>query len=235
MKDSERIAAEYLRSIGFVDIEYQPDGNIPPDLVVQGRIAVEVRRLNQNAITPDGSAEGLEETFIPFWKRMRRYLPTLGPSTGGEAWYVGIDVSRPLEPWKVLKPKLRSALRAFRDAPSRAERTLKITDHLAIDLFRAGRPYESFFLLGSGSDEDSGGFVIAEVRRNLELCIAEKERKIARYRSKYAEWWLVLCDHIGHGLNMEDQRQFRLLPPIAHSWAKVVLVSPHNPAHAFEV
>jgi hypothetical protein len=119
--------------------------------------------------------------------------------------------------------------------PSRTPKAIAITVHLAIDLFRAGRSYESFFVLGGGSDDDSGGFVIAEVRRNLELCIAEKEQKVAPYRSKYAEWWLVLVDHIGYGLNTEDQREFRLLPPIAHNWAKVVLVNPHNPAHAFEV
>jgi hypothetical protein len=235
MDESERIAAEYLRSVGFVDIKYEPDGNVPPDFLVEGRIAVEVRRLNQNAVTVDGKTEGLEETFFPLWQRMGRYLPTLGPSTGGECWYIGVDFNRPLESWQIVEPKIRSALLAFMAAPSRVPRTIAITEHLTIDLFSAGRSYDSFFVLGGGSDDDSGGFVIAEVRRNLELCITEKELKIEPFRKKYDEWWLVLPDHIGHGLDIEDRRHFQLLPPVRHRWAKVVLVNPHNPSHGFEV
>jgi hypothetical protein len=48
MNSKEKIAQNYLVSLGFKDIVFEPDGNIPPDFAVEGKIAVEVRRLNQN-------------------------------------------------------------------------------------------------------------------------------------------------------------------------------------------
>jgi len=51
MDSSETLAKEYLRFLGYTDIIYEPDGNIPPDFLVNGRIAVEVRRLNQNLLS----------------------------------------------------------------------------------------------------------------------------------------------------------------------------------------
>ena len=235
MDNTEQLAAEYLRSSGFTDIKSEPDGNIPPDLLVDGRIAVEVRRLNQNVVKPDGTTEGLEEKFIPMWQRMMRYLPTLGSSVSGESWYVAFDMSRPLQSWRILEPMLRIELLAFKRSLVRTPRTINVTERFKVHIFRAGRPYNTFFRLGGGSDDESGGWVIGEVHRNLILCIEEKERKVAPYRDRYAEWWLVLPDHIGYALDNSDQLQFRTLPTIAHTFAKVILVNPHDPAHAFEI
>jgi hypothetical protein len=77
--------------------------------------------------------------------------------------------------------------------------------------------------------------VLSEVHRNLEICITEKERKVAPYRSKYSEWWLVLPDHISLGFNQRDIRDFAAMPPLEHSWQKVVLVNPLDPMDAVEV
>jgi len=235
MDDSERLAESYLRSLGYRDVVYEPDGNIPPDFLVDQRIAVEVRRLNQNTTLPTGDFNGLEELFVPLWQRMKRYLPTLGPSLDGESWYVSIRVRRPLEPWHALEPKIRTELHNFMHSSVRIPTAVRITRHLELDFVRAGRPYHSFFLLGMGIDKDSGGFVLAEVLRNLKLCIAEKELKFAPFLSKYPEWWLVLSDHIGHSLDTEDRHQFRELSPISHSWDKVVLLNPLKPTQAFEI
>jgi hypothetical protein len=59
MDQSEKVAYQYLSSCGFRDIVYEPDGNIPPDFLVNDSVAVEVRRLNQNEQTPAGP-RGLE-------------------------------------------------------------------------------------------------------------------------------------------------------------------------------
>lgn len=96
MDASEALVARYLRSLGFLDVVYEPDGNVPPDFLVEGRIAVEVRRLNQNVLREDGRPEGLEEVFIPFWQKMKTYLPTVASSIDGESWYVSVDIRRPL-------------------------------------------------------------------------------------------------------------------------------------------
>jgi hypothetical protein len=59
MKPEEKLAAAYLRHLGYVDVVHEPDGNVTPDFLVDGRIAVEVRRLNQNFHSKRGY-EGLE-------------------------------------------------------------------------------------------------------------------------------------------------------------------------------
>lgn len=49
MKEEEVMAEEYLRNCGYSanQIEFEPDGSVPPDFVVEKTIAIEVRRLNQ--------------------------------------------------------------------------------------------------------------------------------------------------------------------------------------------
>ena len=60
MDHSEKVVFQYLKSRGFINIVYEPDGNIPPDFTIDGRNAVEVRRLNENEKTTTGH-RGLEE------------------------------------------------------------------------------------------------------------------------------------------------------------------------------
>ena len=86
MDRSEQIVSEYLLHRGFRDVVYEPDGNTTPDFLIDGRIAVEVRRLNQNEDTPNGH-RGLENITIPLQAKIGALLKTLGPSNG-ESWYV---------------------------------------------------------------------------------------------------------------------------------------------------
>ena len=78
MDSSENIVFTYLSHQGFTDVVYEPDGNVPPDFLLDGRIAVEVRRLNQNEQMASGS-HGLEEVAKPLWARMNRLVGSLGP------------------------------------------------------------------------------------------------------------------------------------------------------------
>jgi hypothetical protein len=236
MDDSERLADQYLRSLGIGAVVYEPDGNIPPDFSIGGSIAVEVRRLNQNYEFPDGATQGLEQLAIPLWKRFKTYLPSLGPSINAECWYVGLDFRRPLDEWKVLRPLVDSRLRSFQSLPLRTQTSVRVTPNFSLDLIRSGKDHGSFFLLGASGDYDSGGWVMAEVERNLRLCIAEKEKKIEPYWSKYSEWWLVLADHIDYSMDPEDHPIFRaeVMPRLPSRFSKIVLIDPRDYRRAFE-
>lgn len=237
MDDSERLIERYLKDLGRGTVVFEPDGNVPPDFALAGSIGVEVRRLNQNYERPDGSTEGLEQLAIPLWQRLEKSLPSIGPSLDGESWFVGMDFRRPIGPWKPLWAKIQQELLAFMTEPSRTKGTVRVTKNFELDLFRASRDEGSFFVIGASSDDDEGGWVMNEVEKNLRLCIAEKEKKIAPYRSNYAEWWLVLPDHIDHSMNPEDRETFRaeLMPNLRHSFDKIVLVDPQDHRRAFEV
>ena len=82
MDDSEHAASEYLRSYGFEDFVYEPDGKVPPDFLINGRIAVEVRRLNQMHQS-GGKLHGLEEIQRSFTGKIPGLLKELGPSGEG--------------------------------------------------------------------------------------------------------------------------------------------------------
>ena len=71
---SEALVETYLKGLGQIDVHYELDGNVPPDFLVDGRIAVEVRRLNQNHDGGSGSGpRGLEEAAIPLWRGSARW------------------------------------------------------------------------------------------------------------------------------------------------------------------
>lgn len=174
MDDSEKLVEAHLRHLGFNDIVYEPDGNVPPDFLVDGKIAVEVRRLNQNELTNLGP-RSLEETRIPFQMKRTKLLTGLGPPRSGVSWFVHYRLKRPLSQQDTLLSRLRQFLGEFQDnEQNKRPCCVVLNDSVEIELRSAGDTYPAFFLLGSGVDEDSGGWVLAETKRNLRICIDDK-------------------------------------------------------------
>ena len=237
MNAAELIAEKYLQHIGHEVVEFEPDGNVTPDFLVNKRVAVEVRRLNQNYEDTSGYTRGLEETAIPLVQKFERLLKSLGPSTDGETWFAAIDFSRPVEPWSTLRSKLQVVLNDFRLDPSRKQRVVQVSESVELDLIRASKDHGYTFIRGGYSDGDSGGWVMSEVERNLRICIADKEKKITPHRHKYPEWWLLLVDHIDYGMEEEDRILFKesVMPNIQHSFNKIIFVNPLDYRYGFEV
>jgi len=61
MNNDEQIALKCLNNLDYTIIEYEPNGNVPPDFLLDKKIAVEVRRLNQQKLF-NGKYRGLEDT-----------------------------------------------------------------------------------------------------------------------------------------------------------------------------
>lgn len=234
MNRSEETVRDLLESMGFSNIVYEPDGNIPPDFLVDGRIAVEVRRLNQNHDTGLGM-QGLESVEIQLWDRLEKLVQSLHDGQPvSESWFVDITFRRPIPSWKQLKPQIRAALVAFQKQSVRVSGELFLDKNLQIDLIKASKPQGTYFCMGMSSDMQAGGFVISEMIENCQFCMSEKAGKVAKYRDKYPEWWLVLTDHIGLGLKPVDQAQFLDSIERIGDWDKVIIVSPIDHASWFE-
>ncbi len=231
MDPTERLAEAHLKTRGFSTLVYEPDGNVPPDFLADGRVAAEVRRLNQNE---QGRAElrGLEEVEIPLLKHLDALLASYG-APSKEAWWVTIDFKRPVPRWSTLEPLVKAFLDqcVARNMQQRERRT--IGPNLTLDVFPRRRRSSRTFAVAFTSDDDSGGWVIPELERNLRLCIDEKTRKVAPYRSRYAEWWLLLVDLFAFGLDEFDRQHFRNEVHIAHTWDKVIIVNPVRPSDHF--
>lgn len=94
-----------------------------------------------------------------------------------------INYSRPVGELKVLRAKIRAELETFMRSPQRNRTKVRITPNFEMEIAPSFRNHGSFFVLGISADRDAGGFVLAEIEKNLRLCIAEKELKIAPYRT----------------------------------------------------
>ena len=246
MDGSEKLAEIYLKTV-FDDVRYEPDGNVPPDFLADGRVAVEVRCLNQNCYSDSKKKkQGLEEDAIPIRDHVSKYLIGLGPApASGQSWFVNYSFERPVPAWKDLKRELDRHLKPFMEceAPQRFKVRLDVSGEFKIDVFPCANPQSTFFLLGGYSDGQSGGWVNPEIADNLQHCIDEKSEKIRQHwerhpelREKYSEWWLVLPDLIGFGIDEFDQEslldQFTIQPSL---FDKVVLIDPRDPTRAFIV
>jgi hypothetical protein len=222
------LARTYLESLALGPVVFEPDGQAAPDFVV-GDIAVEVRRLNQHHQTQDGHVglEGLEAGLLRFVETL---LPTFGAAPEGQGWWVSYDFRRPLD-GKAAKQALRQALAAFQAAPSPGGVELRLTRNLDLQITPASIPVEDFYMMGCYSDRDAGGFVAAEIIRNLNLCIAEKAGKIACHLERYPKWWLVLPDYIGPDLNAHERGVIGEHVDLK-IFSRVVLIHPRHPTKA---
>jgi len=178
MDPTESIVADFLEKRGCTDVVFEPDGNVPPDFLVGGTIAVEARRLNQTHPT-GAEAQGLEEVAIPLWQRVRKLALSLGPPMAGQSWFIFFRFDRPLERWNTLGPKIRRALDSFMASPRRGKTSIPIATNFELEIFRATRAYPTFFVMAGHSDGQSGGFIVAEMERNLRIL----PRRPARLRS----------------------------------------------------
>lgn len=237
MDESESIAGKHLASLGFEQIVYQPDGNVSPDFVVDGRIAVEVRRLNENEVAESGKLVGLETLPIATTRRLQRLFRELGPAPSGTSWFAFFNLVRPVPRWKVVEPYLRRQLESFRDNECLQKLgVMKIAKGFEIEIIhKASNPHSTCFVLGGGSDRDTGGFVFSDTQWNLRLCVEEKMRKISSVRHKYAEWWLIFVDRIGFGVADCDRELYHQHLDIDHDLDRVLLLSPDDPTRVFEV
>lgn len=231
---TEKLVEQHLAHRGYKDIVYEPDGNVPPDFLLDGTIAIEVRRLNQNHF--DGTqTKGLEEVAIPLWKKIENLVKSFGPPVAGESWFVFFRFGRPIEPWKTLEPKLRNALQAFSQRIIREKGTILNEGGFEVDVFRASKLHSTIFLMGGCSDHESGGWLLSEMETNIRHCSSEKSRKVSGVRGKYPQWWLALVDHIGYGLDDFDREMFRDQVSIEHDWDKIVIIDPRDPSRYFEI
>jgi hypothetical protein len=234
MDSSENLANKFLKSQGFSDVLFEPDGNVPPDFLVNKRIAVEVRRLNQN-YEKNGVTKGLEESEIPLRHKFEKFITSHGGSSDGKSYFISYEYCRPIAPWKNIQLRLRSFLDEFNAGNIIENEQYEIDKNFHVEIIQANEIHSNMFLLGGYCDFDTGGYVLSEVFRNLEICIKEKTNKISKYRNQYEEWWLILIDRIGHSLNKEDRQEFSKTFKIDHDWDKIILVNPLNHEEHFVI
>lgn len=232
MDKTEVIADRHLRGLGCTDVVFQE--NDPPDFVVNGTIAVEVRRLNQHADTPSGSV-GLESDQIAMDRLIRRVTPEIDGAGIAENWFVWSDFERPLPKWKEVEKAIRNCLIAFRDAETRSAGDIKVLPNLNLHFIPGSYTGNAAFLRAGGYvDGDTGGWVIPELIRNVRICIEEKSRKTKEARSRFPVWWLLLVDYMGCGIATSEMEPLKQAITKHPDWDKIIIVNRQDASLLFD-
>jgi hypothetical protein len=127
---AEKHVAEFLRRRGH-SFSHEPDGNIPPDFVVDDRIAVEVERLIKYHESEIETGRTIAETAIPLWLYIEQLTLELGPPTHDASWDLSYSIRRPID-WRKLKRDLKQQLLAFRNGGSHQKTVLNVVPNFKL-------------------------------------------------------------------------------------------------------
>ena len=222
-KKEELLVIDCLKFQGYQNIEYEPDGNIPPDILVNDKIAVEVRRLNQNQLIDD-KIIGLEIDEFKIYGILKNLFEKISDRDFEKSVFVNYSFERPLPKNDVIKEEITRILH-FHKLFISERKKYKIGNWLKMECFPSSKKLKNQFRFGIRSDNDSGGFVVETIYENLKLILTEKENKIKTIKHKYGEWWLALVDTVSFGLEDLDINQFYELPKLEHKFDKILIVS----------
>jgi len=234
MDKAEKIVEQYLISKSYETVVYEPTVNATPDFLVDGRIAVEVTRLNihydDHLLEPYAHVQHL----IPVYQSLRNMLLKFGPSIDGESWLVFFSLMHPFKGWGAIRAAVKSELDAFYACKNRENCSFKVAESIEITLRKAHKQMETFYFYAGGSEDFQGCLVISEMNRNIQIAADLKSVKIKSEKEKYDQWWLALVDGIGCGISGQDFEQLLSMPLNRLDWNKILLVNPLVPTEAHE-
>ena len=234
MNREEKITEAYMKSLGFKNVVFEPDGNIPPDFLIDGRIAVEVRRLNQHFFTKD-EARGLEESRLPLFKLLQASLSKFNSQYKGESYWVSIRFHRPIQKGSTVKKAIHEALTHFLTTSFPLPCDVRVTDSISFHIFSSQPVVGRVFRFAGGTDRESGGFVLAEFKKNFDHCVKEKSEKIKGYYDRYTSWWLILVDKIAYGFDESEKKEIKSMVTMNSYWDKVIVLDSLNGNNIFEI
>lgn len=224
MKWEERMSFEYLQSKGFTDIQVEPDGKIPPDLLLNKQTAIEVRRLNQFYRDDKGKYLPLEDLEYRLVPRVYKIINSYKTKTANTTSFVSISFSRPLKVDKHLLQDIDHVFESHLDFLEEP-RIYQVHQNFRLRIHPAKKKFGYPYTLGSTSDFDGGGAVVANIVESLNIIISEKVEKIRPHKHKYPVWWLALVDRIGYGIDEIDFGQLKAAYQIGDFFEKIILIS----------
>jgi len=240
MKKEEQIVKDYLLYLGYTekDIVYEPIVNETPDFLINGNIAIEVRRLNQNFIDSIKNV-GFENTRIPLEQSFSKLLQTFDCKYKDKSYYVMLKFCRPIPKVKTNINEIKSILEKFVNYPSDELKEYSITKNIKLSIQLRTNPISGrYFINTIPRDQDTTFWQISELAKNIQICSDEKKGKVLNARNQHLEWkewWLILVDQVGFGLSAEDKESFNNQISINHNWDKLLLIDPSNLDNVLEI
>lgn len=193
MNPEELIVNRFLEQMKKSDLKHEPDGNIPPDFLMDAEYAIEVRRLNQNYFQRN-NYQDLNELSIPLEEAVNDVLTSFDSKYSGQTYWVGYSYGRPISKISSIRKELRKQLFEIINNPIQNSVKMRILEELEIHVWPAKSIKGKTFRNAAILDDDWGGPEVYTYFNNINLCVREKNIKIKNYKEKYPNWWLVLVD-----------------------------------------
>lgn len=259
---SEKMAHYYLEHLGLGNVRYEPDGQEGPDFVIDGRIAVEVRLLNEHVFDKTGSAKPKDQNGINLVNWIKNLITKSGPSSSKHSWRVDVIYSLSLKRTKQLEQIIAHVFKDLQGRPPLKSKTVRIIKSLSkpsnlevhesdipdemFDSFESlveltfvpvSRRSDTFFLMGFYGP--AGGFVdeLESFETNLRFVLKDKADKVRKRMGTYAAWWLLLVDKISYTtLSESELAYFREAFPqeALHPFKRVILLCGNEPRRGID-
>ncbi len=240
MDAAETAVETYLHQNGYSDIVFEPDGNVSPDFLINGSVAIEVRRLNAVADLSQSNADahglGIEEmesnknenlhelstVAISVQKWISQLCEDLGSPGADGSYFVIYKFERPV----TFNAKVKKLVRAKLQAVNGGKGKTKIFEEngLSVEIVSASKPLDKRFNVGVIVDQQAGGWEIDLCELALKRAIGEKESRTKGNRAKYPTWWLILVDCMGF---LQSDAESKPSPgAIQHTFDRVIVIGP---------
>jgi len=225
MKPEEISVDKFLRNRYGENVLFEPDGNVPPDFVVNSTCAVEVRRLNQQFFSEE-KIEGLEQLSFPLYHVLKEVLASFDSQYNGKSYWVFVDYKRPLDKnIREIKSDLQNSLKTIIQTDLSLPYMLQVNKKIKLWLYSSDPVKGQVFRFGGEDDGDAGGWVVPVYIENIRHCITEKSSKIKQYKLRYKEWWLYLVDFMELGLDQEVVKEMKSAISDLGEFNKVAVVN----------
>lgn len=243
----ERRAEQWLKSQGYTDIrDLSADGQDPPDFVVDGRVGVEVRRLNWMT-DANRKNQGIEEIEKPLEKTIRKVLKDVGEPPGGYSVDVSCDLlatslPEPAVTRKQVKQAVEECVEILNKALQSGEAPERLWAHLKGGLDKHFHPFSApgpgrFILMPVEAATHLRGWVVKDLIDNIRRCIADKTDKIKNKVHLYPAWWLVLVEHDLYAPGNLDDSWITVRSGLGDTkpWSRIVVLSVTQPSMHVDV
>ncbi len=224
------------------DILDRTEGDSPPDFVVGGCVAVEVRRLNWMI----GEKKGLEEIEQPCRNTLRKVLKIVGPPPGGYRVQVDCDFPFPPPDKEVVEREVGRAVKGYsesmRAALDSGRAPMADREGLACGIEIKYLPYvprsgptgdpsiSKFELVNFHLVVPGHGLVVRDSIANINRCIKDKNKKSKNNFDRYRKWCLVLVDNtimVPPSLDEDEWEQIRNGLVGTDRWSRIVVIGPN--------
>ena len=179
MKEEEKIVFEYLSSLGFNNISYEPLGfSTFPDFGIDGKIGVEVRRLNRNHINENEIPE-VDNLNSKYKNEINKILNSI-QQDGETTYFIDFKIKR--SSCSIYEKSLFKNLKSYLKTCDTNSNSHNIDENLNMTLIKGSFDCEKKFKFDA--IQLPFFFIEEQYLKDIQFCINDKQKKIDTLNNK---------------------------------------------------